>query len=62
MSTEKDISTVDADQPSVVAAEDRAAPSPEVSSKRQRLSDLVTIIAAGAGLASDGYVYYQSII
>jgi hypothetical protein len=34
--------------------EDPAAPSTEVSSKRQRISDLVTIIAAGAGLASDG--------
>lgn len=36
--------------------EDPAAPSKEVSSKRQQISDLVTIIAAGAGLASDGYV------
>ena len=35
--------------------DDPAAPSREVSSKRQRISDLVTIIAAGAGLASDGY-------
>lgn len=36
--------------------EDPAAPSRQVSSTRQRVSDLVTIIAAGAGLASDGYV------
>lgn len=36
--------------------EDPEAPSAEVSSKRQRVSDFVTIIAAGAGLASDGYV------
>jgi hypothetical protein len=36
--------------------DDPEAPSEVVSSKRQRISDFITIIAAGAGLASDGYV------
>ena len=39
----------------VVVAEDPAAPSPVVSSKRQRLSDLFTIFCAGFALISDGY-------
>lgn len=34
---------------------DPAAPSKEVSSKRQSLSDLFTIFCAGAALISDGY-------
>jgi hypothetical protein len=70
MSVHRDVSAVDASdasgsyddkaQATYVAdtppnPEDPAAPSKEVSSKRQRISDLVTIIAAGAGLASDGY-------
>ncbi|ETS80877.1 metabolite transport protein GIT1 [Pestalotiopsis fici W106-1] len=38
-----------------VDSKDPAAPSAQVSGKRQKLSDLFTIIAAGAGLASDGY-------
>ena len=39
----------------VVVAEDPAAPSKEVSSRRQRLSDLFTIFCCGAALVSDGY-------
>ncbi|KAL8828424.1 MAG: hypothetical protein Q9191_002597 [Dirinaria sp. TL-2023a] len=39
----------------VVVAEDPAAPSPEVSSKKQRLSDLFTIFCSGFALISDGY-------
>ena len=39
----------------VVVAEDPAAPSREVSSTRQRLSDLFTIFCAGFALISDGY-------
>jgi len=34
---------------------DPAAPSKEVSSRRQRLSDLFTIFCAGFALISDGY-------
>jgi len=34
---------------------DPAAPSTEVSSKRQSMSDIFTIICAGAALISDGY-------
>jgi hypothetical protein len=72
MATEKDMGAVDAthtgfsedkgeNQPAHVTdaqpnPDDPEAPSAEVSSKRQRISDFVTIIAAGAGLASDGYV------
>ncbi|KAJ9137215.1 Metabolite transport protein GIT1 [Coniochaeta hoffmannii] len=70
MSAGRDVSAVEAPDASVNFEEkahtsyvtdappnpdDPAAPSQEVSSKRQRISDLVTIIAAGAGLASDGY-------
>ena len=36
-------------------AEDPAAPSREVSSKKQSLSDIFTIFCAGAALVSDGY-------
>lgn len=39
-----------------IDSKDPAAPSAQVSGKRQSLSDFFTIIAAGAGLASDGYV------
>ncbi|KAK3175293.1 Plasma membrane permease, mediates uptake of glycerophosphoinositol and glycerophosphocholine [Lepraria neglecta] len=39
----------------VVVAEDPAAPSREVSSKRQSLSDLFTIFCSGFALISDGY-------
>lgn len=35
--------------------EDPAAPSKQVSSKRQSLSDIFTIICAGFALISDGY-------
>ncbi len=35
--------------------QDPAAPSKEVSSKRQSLSDLFTIFCAGFALISDGY-------
>jgi hypothetical protein len=71
MSAERDVSAVEApdagfgdkEKPQTAYVtdappnpEDPAAPSKEVSSKRQKISDLVTIIAAGAGLASDGYV------
>ncbi|MCJ1420962.1 Plasma membrane permease, mediates uptake of glycerophosphoinositol and glycerophosphocholine [Xylographa parallela] len=42
--------------PGVVAVpEDPAAPSRQVSSRRQRLSDLFTIFCAGFALISDGY-------
>ncbi len=34
---------------------DPAAPSKEVSSKKQSLSDIFTIFCAGAALISDGY-------
>ncbi|RDW61446.1 MFS general substrate transporter-60 [Coleophoma crateriformis] len=36
-------------------ADDPAAPSAQVSSRRQRASDIFTIICAGCALASDGY-------
>lgn len=39
----------------VVVAEDPAAPSKDVSSKRQSLSDLFTIFCSGFALISDGY-------
>lgn len=39
----------------VAVSEDPAAPSKEVSSTRQRLSDLFTIFCAGFALISDGY-------
>lgn len=39
----------------VANPEDPAAPSKEVSSKKQSLSDLFTIFCAGAALISDGY-------
>ncbi|KAI4143402.1 MAG: hypothetical protein LQ340_007020, partial [Diploschistes diacapsis] len=39
----------------VVVPEDPAAPSRDVSSKRQSLSDIFTIFAAGFALISDGY-------
>ena len=39
----------------VVLAEDPAAPSKEVSSRRQRLSDIFTIFCGGFGMISDGY-------
>ena len=39
----------------VIVKEDPAAPSTEVSSKRQSLSDLFTIFCAGFALISDGY-------
>ena len=39
----------------VVVADDPGAPSKEVSSRRQRISNIFTIIAAGAALVSDGY-------
>lgn len=39
----------------VANPEDPAAPSKEVSSKKQSLSDLFTIFCAGAALVSDGY-------
>lgn len=39
----------------VVVAEDPAAPSRDVSSKRQSLSDLFTIFCSGFALISDGY-------
>jgi hypothetical protein len=70
MSAERDVSVVDASDASLGNDEktqtayiadapripdDPEAPSNEVSSKRQKISDFVTIIAAGAGLASDGY-------
>jgi hypothetical protein len=42
-----------------VNSEDPEAPSGQVSSTRQKVSDVVTIIAAGAGLASDGCVMIQ---
>ena len=37
------------------AAADQLAPSRDVSSGRQRLSDIFTIICAGFALISDGY-------
>lgn len=43
----------------VGSQDDPAAPSTKVSGSRQRISDIFTIIAAGAGLASDGYVSHQ---
>ncbi|CAD6590369.1 MAG: Plasma membrane permease, mediates uptake of glycerophosphoinositol and glycerophosphocholine [Alectoria sarmentosa] len=39
----------------VVVAEDPTAPSKEISSKRQSLSDLFTIFCSGFALISDGY-------
>lgn len=48
----KEISTTAANVP---PPEDPAAPSKEVSSKKQSLSDLFTIFCAGAALISDGY-------
>ena len=39
----------------VADPEDPAAPSKDVSSKKQSLSDLFTIFCAGAALISDGY-------
>lgn len=39
----------------VANPEDPVAPSKEVSSKKQSLSDLFTIFCAGAALISDGY-------
>ena len=39
----------------IVSAEDPEAPSKEVSSRRQRLSDIFTIFCSGAALVSDGY-------
>ena len=39
----------------VAVPEDPKAPSKEVSSARQRISNIFTIIAAGAALFSDGY-------
>jgi hypothetical protein len=39
----------------VVVAEDPTAPSKDVTSKRQKLSDIFTIFAAGFALISDGY-------
>ena len=38
-----------------VPEDDPVAPSKNVSSKRQRLSDLWTILCAGCALISDGY-------
>ncbi|ETN38581.1 uncharacterized protein HMPREF1541_06618 [Cyphellophora europaea CBS 101466] len=38
-----------------IPKDDPAAPSPIVSSKRQRMSDLWTILCAGCALISDGY-------
>ena len=46
--------TVDEKAPEVFEV-DPAAPSAEVTSKRQSLSDLFTIFCAGAALISDGY-------
>ena len=48
----KEISTIEHNVPN---PEDPAAPSKEVSSKRQSLSDLFTIFCAGFALISDGY-------
>ncbi|KAI0975963.1 putative glycerophosphoinositol permease [Xylaria arbuscula] len=42
-------------QQDVVNPDDREAPSAEVSSKKQRMSDLFTIFCAGFALISDGY-------
>ena len=39
----------------VIVNEDPAAPSAQVSSKRQSLSDVFTIFCAGFALISDGY-------
>lgn len=39
----------------IAVADDPKAPSKEVSSKRQRISNIFTIFAAGAALVSDGY-------
>ena len=51
-----DDDTITAGAPgTVVVAEDPAAPSREVSSTRQRLSDLFTIFCSGFALISDGY-------
>jgi len=53
---DKDLSQeVSPDHHHVANPEDPAAPSKEVTSKRQSLSDLFTIFAAGAALISDGY-------
>ena len=38
-----------------VPEDDPAAPSRQVSSRRQRISDLWTILCAGCALISDGY-------
>lgn len=48
----KEISPVERDVPN---PEDPAAPSKEVSSKRQSLSDIFTVWCAGFALISDGY-------
>lgn len=48
----KEISPVEQNVPN---PEDPTAPSKEVSSKKQSLSDLFTIFCAGAALISDGY-------
>ncbi|KAF3020678.1 Plasma membrane permease, mediates uptake of glycerophosphoinositol and glycerophosphocholine [Neopestalotiopsis sp. 37M] len=52
---EKHGDVVSPDAVTAVDSKDPAAPSAQVTGKRQKLSDLFTIIAAGAGLASDGY-------
>lgn len=55
----KDLITPTADASSserdVPNPEDPAAPSREVSSKKQSLSDIFTILCAGFALISDGY-------
>lgn len=51
---EKHADVVSPDAVTAVDSKDPAAPSAQVTGKRQKLSDLFTIIAAGAGLASDG--------
>ena len=48
----KDVISIQQDVPN---PEDPAAPSKEVSSKKQSLSDIFTIFCAGAALVSDGY-------
>ncbi|KAI9668220.1 MAG: Plasma membrane permease, mediates uptake of glycerophosphoinositol and glycerophosphocholine [Bathelium mastoideum] len=53
--TSKEMNDVPPNSKPVADPEDPQAPSKEVSSKRQRLSDIFTIACAGFALISDGY-------
>jgi hypothetical protein len=49
------LNVVDIRDPAGIPEDDPSAPSEFVSSRRQRISDLWTIICAGCALISDGY-------